>query len=73
MANFQLPYLPTILLINKDITYFAFIPDKPGKIKRMTITLHSDDRLGYGLSIYFSSKANSAVISSIIQGGPADT
>lgn len=46
--------------------------NKTGKTKQMTVKLHSDDRLGYGLSIYSSSKTNAAVISSIISGGPAD-
>lgn len=45
---------------------------KSEKSKRMVITLHSDDRLGYGLSICSSPKTNVAVISSIIPGGPAD-
>lgn len=38
----------------------------------MTITLHSDDRLGYGLSVCTASKTNIAIISSIIPNGPAD-
>ncbi|XP_065203525.1 glutamate receptor-interacting protein 2 [Planococcus citri] len=45
---------------------------KNGKTKRLAIALHSDDRLGYGLSIHSLPKFGAPVISSITPGGPAD-
>lgn len=54
------------------VRFLFYFVAKSGKTKRLAVALHSDDRLGYGLSIHSLPKVSAPVISSITPGGPAD-